>query len=289
MGRSVVVTGAASGIGRATALDLAAHGFDVIATARTAEKAATLDAEAGRRHLRLRTVTLDVADAESCVRAFTHIAAMTDGGPWAVVNNAEIALPGAVEHVDDDDARLQLEVNLLAPARIARLVLPAMRQRRDGRIINISSLGGRVTTPFLGWYCASKQGLEALTDALRIEVARFGVRVVLVEPGALGAGGWQRGVPTVPNRDRSPYRDLHEPTDGAVRRVPTLADPVPVARTVRHALLTRHPRARYLVGTEAHTGALFDALTPTVVSDYTKELLAGLRTPPRQVRRFMGR
>src|SRR3954447_18875019 len=138
MGRSVVVTGANSGIGLATALELAGAGYDVIGTARTQDKADVLLDAAADRGVGVRTALLDVADAESTEKGFAEIDGMTDGGPWAVVNNAGLAQAGAVEDVDDEAARYQLEVNLVAPARIARLVLPAMRERHDGRIINVS-------------------------------------------------------------------------------------------------------------------------------------------------------
>src|SRR4029078_5438545 len=110
---------------------------------------------------------------------------------WGVVNNAGFAQAGAVEGVDDDEARYQLEVNRVAPARIARLVLPAMRQRGEGRIVNVSSVAGRISMPLMGWYCASKHGLEAMTDALRMEGAPHGIAVSLVEPGSFGTGIWE--------------------------------------------------------------------------------------------------
>lgn len=287
MTRSVVVTGASSGIGRAIALELAGGGYDVIGTARSAQKAATLRAAAEQRGVGIRTVLLDVTDAESTVLGFTEIAKLTDGGPWAVVNNAGIAQPGAVEDVDDDAARLQLETNLIAPARIARLVLPAMRQRRDGRIVNISSLSGRVSTPFIGWYCASKHALESLTDALRIEVAHFGVKVVLIEPGSFGSGIWERGVAALPPRKHSAYRDSYGLAQEMLRRSRTLPDPAPVARAVRAALDSPKPRARYLVGADARTGTTLEAVLPTAVSDYAKEVATGLRTPPERLGRLL--
>jgi NAD(P)-dependent dehydrogenase (short-subunit alcohol dehydrogenase family) len=287
MTRSVVVTGASSGIGEATALELAAAGYDVIGTTRTAEKAAALRNAATEHGVTVETVVLDVADPESTVRGFTQIANLTDGGPWAVVNNAGVAQPGAVEDVDDDQARLQLETNLMAPARIARLVLPAMRQRHDGRIVNISSMSGRVSTPFLGWYCASKHALESLTDALRIEVAHFGVKVILVEPGSFGTGIWERGVAALPPERSSAYRDCYPLAGELLRRSRGLPGPAPVARAVRAALDASRPRARYLVGRDARAGTALEAVLPTQVTDYAKEVASGLRTPPRRLGRLL--
>jgi NAD(P)-dependent dehydrogenase (short-subunit alcohol dehydrogenase family) len=288
MSKSVVVTGATSGIGQATVLALARGGFDVIGTARTVAKAAELRTLADRQGVGVRMVVLDVADAESTVRGFTEIATMTDGGPWAVVNNAGIAQPGAVEDIDDERGRLQLETNLIAPTRIARLVLPSMRERRDGRIVNISSISGRISTPLLGWYCASKKGLEALSDAMRMEVAQFGVKVVLIEPGSFSTGIWQKGVCSLPRgKHHSAYGDSYDMADDLLFRARSLPDPAPVAETVRRALEASQPRARYLVGMDAKVGAVLDTLAPTALSDYAKTIATGLQTPPGLIAKFV--
>jgi NAD(P)-dependent dehydrogenase (short-subunit alcohol dehydrogenase family) len=280
MKRSVVVTGANGGIGLATALELAAGGYDVIGTARTREKAARVEQAAAQRGLTVRTVRCDVADAASTQRAFAEIAERTGGGPWAVVNNAGYAQSGAIEDVDDEAVHAQLEVNLVAPLRIARLVLPAMRERGEGRIVNVSSIAGRVSSPLVGWYCASKHGLEAATDALRVEVAPFGVAVILVEPGGFGTGIWAEGQGRLPRRDRSPYAQAYERADRLTGRGASLPDPVWVGRAIRLALGTPVPLARYLVGVDAVAGVLTDSLLPTVVGDYVKGLVAGLRRLP---------
>ncbi|MFI2200280.1 SDR family oxidoreductase [Streptomyces sp. NPDC020192] len=221
--RSVVVTGASSGIGRATALDLAAHGFEVIATARTTEKAGKLTAAARERGTALRTVLLDVTDPHSCQDAVTEIDELTGGGPWALVNNAGIAVPGAFEDVSDSDARAVLETNLLGVARMTRLVLPGMRRRGNGRIVQMSSVGGLVSLPLNGWYCASKHGVEALSDAVRRETASAGIRVSLVEPGFIDTPMVSRALagfppahpssrPTRPRAVSSPHAGPSPPT-----------------------------------------------------------------------------
>lgn len=280
MARSVVVTGANSGIGLATALELAGAGFDVIGTARSAEKAAVVQGAAAGRGLTVRTVLLDVADAGSTERAFAEVAELTGGGPWAVVNNAGYAQAGTIEDVADDEARRQLETNLLGPARIARLVLPTMRERGDGRIVNVSSVAGRVSLPVMGWYCASKHGLEAVTDALRMEVAQFGVKVVLVEPGSFGTGIWAGA--RYPDRPVRPeYGEAYERArsrTGVTSRV--MPDPVWVARTVRLALASPVPLPRYLIGADAVGGVVADRLFPTLVTDVVKALGAGVRRLP---------
>src|SRR3954471_23207969 len=266
MGRTVVVTGANSGIELTTAVELAAAGYDVIGTARSQDKADVLQEAAAGRSLAVRSVLLDVADAESTAKGFAEIDAMTDGGPWAVVNNAGLAQAGAVEDVDDEDVRYQLEVNLVAPARIARLVLPGMRRRGDGRVVNISSIAGRLSLPLMGWYCASKHGLEAMTDALRMEVAPYGVKVVLVEPGSFGTGIWEgaRYPETASTESYAVAYDRAKRTTVAGAGV--MPDPVWVARTVRLALSTPKPLARYLVGVDAVSGVITERLVPTVVS-----------------------
>jgi short-subunit dehydrogenase len=172
---AVLITGCSSGIGRATALALAERGREVFATARRAESIVDLE-RAG-----CRTLALDVTDDDSMVAAVGAIEASTTIG--ALVNNAGYGLYGPVEQIPISEARRQFETNLFGPARLAQLVLPGMRRRREGTIVNVSSMGGRVTLPGGAYYHASKHALESLSDALRFEVAPFGVNIVLVEPG----------------------------------------------------------------------------------------------------------
>ena len=284
MGKSVVVTGANSGIGLVTCLELAGAGYDVIGTARSTAKTARLHEVAATRGVEVRSVVLDVDDAASCGSAVAEIAAMTDGGPWGLVNNAGFAQSGAVEDVADELVRAQLETNVVAPIRLARLVLPSMRARGDGRIVNISSIAGRLSTPLMGWYCASKHALEAVTDALRMEVEADGVRVVLIEPGMFGTDIWsaaQEGGFPAPSHPR--YALAYSRTQRLGTRSHRLPDPVWVARTVRVALGNPVPLPRYLVGLDAVGGVLAETVVPTAVTDYVKALGAGLRSLPRRV------
>ena len=282
MGRSVLITGANSGIGLVTALELAGAGYDVIGTVRSAEKAEVVGRAADESGVDVRTVVLDVDDADSCRAGMDEVAAVTEGGPWALVNNAGFAQSGSVEDVSDEQARAQLETNVVAPIRLARLVLPAMRERGEGRIVNISSVAGRMSTPLMGWYCASKHALEAVTDALRMEVEADGVRVVLVEPGMFGTDIWsaakEGGFPEPGSaRYAAAYARAEAVSTRAADRLP---DPVWVARTIRVALANPVPLARYVVGADAVTGILADTFAPTVVSDYVKAVAAGLRAMP---------
>jgi NAD(P)-dependent dehydrogenase (short-subunit alcohol dehydrogenase family) len=278
MTRTVVVTGANSGIGLVTALELAAAGYDVVGTARSQPKADTLHAAAADRGLTVRTVLLDVADAESTAKGFAEIEAT--GDIWGVVNNAGFAQAGAIEDVDDEAVRYQLEVNLIAPARIARLVVPGMRARGDGRIVNVSSIAGRISLPLMGWYCASKHGVEAKTDALRMEVAPYGVKVSLVEPGSFGTGIWDGASypDDAATGDYAAAYDRARRTTSAGARV--MPDPVWVARTVRLALSSPVPLARYLIGLDAVGGVIAERLVPTAVSDVVKGLVTGVRRLP---------
>lgn len=276
-GRSVVVTGANSGIGLATAIELATAGYRVLGTVRSDPAAQALAAAAQHAGVQIEQVTAELDDETSLDLAFAQIAELTDGGPWAVVNNAGYAQVGTVEEVALAAARAQLELNLLVPARIAQLVLPAMRRRGDGRIVNISSVAGRMSLPMMGWYCASKHALEALTDALRIEVAQFGVRVTLVEPGSFRTNIWS-GARLPDLATSSSYSGAHlrahSAASGAQRWLP---DPIWVARTVRYALATPIPLARYLVGVDAIGGVLAERLVPTAVLDLVKAKVAGVQ------------
>jgi NAD(P)-dependent dehydrogenase (short-subunit alcohol dehydrogenase family) len=280
--RSVLVTGANAGIGLVTALELAGAGYDVVGSVRSAAKAKDVQRAADDKGVRVRTVQLDVDDPDSCAAGVATVAEMTGGGPWALVNNAGYAQSGAVEDVDDAQVRAQLETNVVAPIRLARLVLPAMREAGEGRIVNISSVAGRLSTPLMGWYCASKHALEAVTDALRIEVEPDGVRVVLVEPGMFGTDIWSAaktgGFPA-PTQPRYAAAYAHaEALSG--RGADKLPDPVWVARTVRVALSNPLPLARYVVGADAVSGILAETFVPTVVTDYLKAVGTGFRSLP---------
>jgi short-subunit dehydrogenase len=278
MTRTVVITGATSGIGYATALRLAGAGYDVIGTARSAEKAAKLQASAREAGTALRTVEMDVANRASCVEGFEQIASMTaDGGPWAVVNNAGIALPGAVADVREEDVRTLFDVNVLAPARIAALVLPAMRHRGQGRIVNVSSLAGRVSVPLLGWYSASKHALRAVNDALRMEAAGDGVHVVLVEPGVIATPLWGTSAHHLEHLSGSPYSSCYATAADVVRAAGRRPGPDGAARVIHRALAAPRPRSRYLVGGDARLSVVANALAPVRASDYVKAVGLGLR------------
>jgi NAD(P)-dependent dehydrogenase (short-subunit alcohol dehydrogenase family) len=257
-----LVTGANSGIGLATTLELARRGFRSIGSVRSAAKAERVTEAARAAGVEVETVQLDVTDAAAC----EHVIEVTT--PDALVNNAGYSITGSIEDVRDDEARAAFETMVLAPMRLARLALPYMRERGAGRIVNMSSIYGRTSTPLTGWYQGSKHALEGLTDALRMEVARDGVRVILIEPGGFRTGIWSETEREITKRAGSRY-------DGAYQRTlrttnlwqPLMGDPMKCARVIGTALTARWPRARYLVGYDAQAFALWSCLTPTEVRD----------------------
>ena len=273
----MLVTGATSGIGLVTCLELAASGWDVTGSTRSEAKAEPLLAAAQQRGVTVRTVLLDVDDPRSCEDAVAALPPLD-----ALVNNAGFAQSGVVEDVSDDLVRAQLETNVVAPMRLARLVLPGMRERGRGRIVNVSSVVGRSSVPLLGWYAASKHALEAITDALRMEVEQDGVQVCLVEPGMFDTDVWSAAQPggfPAPSTPR--YAEAYARSAALGARSDRLPDPVWVARTIRLALTNPVPLARYVVGVDAVGGILAQTLLPTVITDYVKGVGAGLRTGPR--------
>lgn len=277
--RTVVVTGASKGIGRATALDLLRHGFEVFGTVRTVADAEALRAVS---HGRIEPLTLDQTDADHVAgarRALT--AAVGDRGLWGLVNNAGAVYAGPLEHLATDDLRAQFEVNVFGVMALTQALLPLLRAAR-GRVVNVSSVNGRIVTPFSGAYAGSKFALEALSDGLRMELARAraGVRVVVVQPGAVATPIWET------SRDRAltladrfpPEAHAHYPRlVEKLREVRTPTHAVPaerVAAVVRRALTARRPRTRYQVGWDARVGVLLGRLLPGGLLDL---LLAGHR------------
>lgn len=173
-----LVTGASSGIGEAAALELAAAGFTVYGAARRVARMEHLKASG------IHPIAMDVTDDQSMQAGVEQIIA-EHGRLDVLVNNAGYGSYGAIEDVPVDEARAQLEVNVFGAARLTQLVLPQMRRQRSGTIVNITSMGGKITTPLGGWYHATKFALEALSDCLRMEVAPFGIDVVIIEPGGI--------------------------------------------------------------------------------------------------------
>lgn len=266
MSRSVLITGCSSGIGRATAQRLARReDIDVYASARSLDDIAELEADG------CRLLELDVTDDESMQVAVKAVED-THGRVGALVNNAGYGEYGPVEEVDLDAARRQFETNVFGLARLCQLVLPSMRAAGEGRIVNISSQGGRLTFPGGGWYHASKYAVEALSDAMRFEVAGFGVKVVLVEPGLIRTRFDEVARRTTEeNTDRtSPYGRLAEGSNKIVEeayRSALAAGPDAVARVIEKAITARWPLTRYRVTFGARAVITSRKLLPDVLWD----------------------
>lgn len=268
--RSVLVTGASTGIGRATALRLDASGWRVFAGVRKESDAESLRAEASPR---LSPVTLDVTEADQIAAAAQRIEEESEGGLQGLVNNAGVAVPGPLETIPLDDLRHQLEVNLVAYVAVTQALLPQIR-RAAGRIVFLASIGGRVAFPFGGPYHASKFATEAIGDVFRQELRPWGIEVAIVEPGSIDTPIWERGQEKAEEVEaRSPqtnllygaaiekFRKVIE--DTAARGIP----PEKVAKAIAHALESNRPKTRYLVGLDAKAQARLKPLIPTRVFD----------------------
>lgn len=271
MARTVLTTGANSGIGLATALELARLGFRSIGSVRSKVKARAVADAAAKAGVKVQTVLLDVDDAPACERVIRELR------PWGLVNNAGYPATGAVEDVGDRDARDALETMVLAPMRLARLSLPYMRKRGEGRIVNVSSIYGRTTTPLTGWYQAAKHALEALSDALRAEVASAGVKVILVEPGGFRTALWEEAGQVMERHRGSRFEGAYRRSLTSMRwSQPLMGDPASVAKVIGGALTARFPRARILVGYDAQMLAVVDQVVPTPVKDWMSRMVLGL-------------
>jgi NAD(P)-dependent dehydrogenase (short-subunit alcohol dehydrogenase family) len=262
----VLITGCSSGIGAATARRLLADGHTVYATARKPE---TLDdlAKDGAHVL-----ALDVTDEGSMTKAVDTVEA-AHGRVGALVNNAGYGAYGAVEDVPLDRVRAQFETNVFGLARLTQLVLPAMRAHGEGRIVNMSSMGGRLTFPFGGYYHASKHAVEAFSDALRYEVKPFGIKVSIVEPGLIATrfGETAAGTMSTATPADSPYLGTVKAVDEAMarsyRNKAMTAGPDAVAKAVAHAVSARRPRTRYVITRAARALVTTRAVSPGPVWD----------------------
>jgi NAD(P)-dependent dehydrogenase (short-subunit alcohol dehydrogenase family) len=258
---TVVITGASTGIGRATALRLARGGFDVLAGVRREEDGAALRGEDGR----IEPVLVDVTDAGQVADLAERVA----GAPLAgLVNNAGIAVAGPLEGIPLDQVRRQYEVNVFGLLAVTQALLEPIRAGH-GRIVNIGSIGGRINTPFVGPYSSSKAAVRSLSAALRRELRPWDIRVALVEPGALDTPIWRKGeegaeetVGALSERVRTLYARQLAALVAATRTIAAGASsPDDAAQAVEHALTASRPRTLYTVGREARIqGALHSVL-----------------------------
>jgi len=270
--RSVLITGASTGIGRAAALLLDSKGWGVFAGVRRDADGRSLREAASER---LVPVTIDVTDPASIAAAATQLdSELGDSGLDGLVNNAGVAVPGPLETLPIPDLRRQLEINLIGQVEVTQAMLPAIR-RAGGRTVFVSSVGGRTALPFTGAYHASKFGIEAIGDSLRQELRPWGLRVSLVEPGAVATPIWEKGQGAADEiTERAP--EQHDRLYGAtieryretVRKIAARGvPPEQVAEAIEHALSARKPKTRYLVGREAKIQARLGAILPDRVFD----------------------
>jgi NAD(P)-dependent dehydrogenase (short-subunit alcohol dehydrogenase family) len=265
-----LVTGSNTGIGRATALALAAKGFRVYASCRNPHKAQDLIDEAVKRKLQIQVLPLDVTDAEQCRQTVETIMAAEERIDL-LVNNAGIGVMGAIEEVPLDEVRRQFDTNVFGLLQLTQLVLPVMRKRRRGRIINVSSVAGSMSVPAMGIYCASKFAVEALSDALRLEVAEFGIKVVVVQPGPIDthfeSSSW--GAPDDrPYDPYGPYAHVYKAVEGSRQDFKRfMLPPSAVADVITRAATARSPEPRYTVTLPAALTPLARKLVPEKIMD----------------------
>lgn len=243
--KTALVTGASSGMGKAIARRLIEDGYQVFAAARHVDNMADL------ARLGAYTLRMDVSRGEQIVAGVDAILAQT-GGVDVLVNNAGFGLYSPVEEIGIDEARYQFEVNLFGAAHLTQLLLPAMRARQAGHIVNITSMGGKMYSTLGAWYHATKHALEGWSDCLRLEVAAFGIKVVIVEPGVIETGFGDAALDSIAKRSANgPYGHL---VQGVVKSINNTyghgkgSDPQVIADVVAEAVASRKPRTRYAAG-----------------------------------------
>lgn len=286
----VLITGATAGIGRTTALYLAARGYHVIATGRRVGELEALRAIAPAGS-RLDTTVLDVTSAESIARAIVEVDRLTAGhGLDVLVNNAGFGVVGPITEIPDAELRRQYDTNVFGLMAVTRAFVPAMRDRGRGRIVNVSSLGGKMTIPFMAAYNSTKYALESLSDGLRYELSAFGIDVVLVEPGVISTKFAETAIAPVAQYQDSVYATAIAKADVLRGRMEsTAAKPEVVARAIHKAIRRRRPAARYVAPWYGSIFLGLLAVTPTRLADVVfrrvsflgKRQLANRAQPPR--------
>jgi NAD(P)-dependent dehydrogenase (short-subunit alcohol dehydrogenase family) len=246
--QTVLITGSSSGIGRATAERFAARGWRVFASMRRPEAGAELRDLAAGKGWRLSTPALDVARDDSVAAAVGALLAETSGQLDVLVNNAGYYAWGPLEETSPDELRAQLETNVVGVHRVTRAVLPAMRARRAGTVVTLGSVSGLVALPVVGPYHASKWALEGMIEAWRLELAPFGVRMALVEPGPFATSLHANELLAAGNRPDSPYAGLVEAYRRQSASLPRAKDLAPVVDAIERAATARNPRLRWPVG-----------------------------------------
>jgi NAD(P)-dependent dehydrogenase (short-subunit alcohol dehydrogenase family) len=284
--QTVLITGGTDGLGRAAALLLAEKGYRVFAAGRSAEKRAELEAAAIRRKLTIETVELDVCNDASVQRAVKSVLEKS-GTIDVLINNAGVGYMAVVEELKLEDLHKQFETNVFGVLRVTQAVLPHMRERRNGRILMMSSVAGIVTPPTYGAYSSSKHALEALSNALRLELYPFGVDVILIEPGYIRTNFQQTAKelaqPYVDAAKTSPYANVYTGAfEGANKsRMESKTTPEDCARVILEAVEDSHARARYLVTSLAKWVAFAKrALPDTFLDSFLRKKFGIAREEP---------
>lgn len=276
--RAVFVTGTSTGIGAATARYLDERGYRVFAGVRREADAARISEACSERIL---PVLMDVTDRAAVAAAAELVESSSPHGLTGLVNNAAISVPGPIEGVPIEEFREQLEVNLVGVLAVTQAMLPSIR-RAGGRIVNVSSINGRVVTPFGTPYGASKFALEALSDGLRLELRPWKIHVSVIQPGAIDTPIWVTSLERARRIAATLPPELKELYRGVIDRIEKRAAAAPrhalraedVARVIHRALTARRPKTRYLVGWDARVAALMKALLP----DRAMDFILGTRT-----------
>lgn len=243
MAKTVLVTGASAGIGRATAILLAQNGYNVYGAARRSEKMQDL------KNYGIKPISLDVTQDESvtaCVERIFNEAGSID----ILINNAGFGSYGAIEDVTMKDAKYQLEVNVYGAMHLTKLVLPEMRQNKYGKIVNISSVGGKIASPLGGWYHASKFAIEALSDAMRLEVKQFGIDVIVIEPGGTKSEWGNIAVESLMRvSGHTAYGDFVTAFQKAFNQLAgNVPEPIVIAKLIQQSIEAKKPKTRYTGG-----------------------------------------
>lgn len=271
--RYVVVTGASKGIGRATALLLDKHGFHVFAGVRNPADGQALQKEASSR---LAPIQIDVTDAEQIKAAADEITRIVGAdGLAGLVNNAGVAVGAPLEFIPIDEMRRQLEINVVGQLAVTQALLPLIRQAR-GRIINVSSIGGRIAGPNIGAYHASKFALEAITDTLRNELSPWGIEVVSIEPGGVRTPIWETSTAyanQIIAKMPPQFHKLYPRMAAAANKLAANSTtggilPEKVAEVIERALTTSRPKTRYLVGPDARIAGTIIVRLPDRIRDW---------------------
>lgn len=252
MKKTVLVTGASAGIGKATAIYLAQNGYNVYGAARRVEKMNEL------KNFGIKPIALDVTNEEnitSCIKEILEEAESID----ILVNNAGFGSYGSIEDVSMEDARYQMEVNVFGAIRLTQLVLPKMRENRYGKIVNISSIGGKIVFPMGGWYHSTKFALEALSDSLRNEVKEFGIDVIVVEPGATKSEWGNIATDSLMKvSGHTAYEHLATKTNKLFSQLSSgVVEPIVIAKLIKMGIEAKNPKTRYRTNQMASTVLLF--------------------------------